>query len=231
MNDPLTDGARAVPNPPAPAASLGWAWVPIRSLAARHRPRIHGHLVSLDARDRYLRFGWAATDEQVSRYVDEIDFDRDELFGIHDRRLQLVALAHVAYTPAPQGEVQVAEFGVSVLPAVRRRGFGRRLFDLACLHARNRGVQMLYIHALSENAAMLHIARAAGATLDRAGSEAEAWLKLPPDTIATRFSEVLEGHVAEIDYQWKAQMHRMCDIIEGIGEVRDALANRPKLGS
>ena len=50
------------------------------------------------------------------------------------------------------------------------------------LHARNRGVVSIFIHALSENTAMLKIARDAGATVHRDGPETEAWLALPPDS-------------------------------------------------
>jgi hypothetical protein len=46
--------------------------VPIRSLGPSHRDRIAAHLVALDADDRYLRFGYPATDEQIGRYVDWI---------------------------------------------------------------------------------------------------------------------------------------------------------------
>src|SRR6059058_231159 len=41
------------------------AWVPIRSLGPRHRERITAHLVALDERSRYLRFGYAANDAQI----------------------------------------------------------------------------------------------------------------------------------------------------------------------
>src|SRR6266702_3333280 len=51
-----------------------------------------------------------------------------------------------------------AEFGVSVLKKARGRGYGSRLFDRAVMHARNEGVELLFIHALSENTAMLKIA-------------------------------------------------------------------------
>src|SRR5690606_41450243 len=54
-----------------------------------------------------------------------------------------------------------------------------RLFERAAVHARNEGVSQLFIHALSENTAMLKIARNAGAVLERAGSETEAHLRLP----------------------------------------------------
>src|SRR6185436_19551200 len=59
---------------PPSAARPGRAWVPIRSLGPRHRERIVAHLVLLDERSRYLRFGYAASDAQISRYVDTIDF-------------------------------------------------------------------------------------------------------------------------------------------------------------
>ncbi len=41
--------------------------VPIRSLGPSHRDRIATHLCSLDGEDRYLRFGYAANDEQIRR--------------------------------------------------------------------------------------------------------------------------------------------------------------------
>jgi hypothetical protein len=52
-------------------------WVPIRSLSSRHKPRIARHLRALPAQDRYLRFGYAATDEQIDRYVAGLNFKRD----------------------------------------------------------------------------------------------------------------------------------------------------------
>ena len=170
------------PSSDTTAPSPGWGWVPIRSLGPRHRERISAHLMALDAGDRYLRFGYVASDAQISKYVDLLDFERDEVFGIFNRRLELIAMAHLANAMAPSDPEQLpmSEFGGSVLARARRRGYGRRLFEHAMLHARNRGVQTLFVHALSENFAMLKIARNAGATVERAGSESEAWLRLPP---------------------------------------------------
>ena len=97
---------------------------------------------------------------------------------------------------------------MSVLPKARRRGFGRRLFEHAMLHARNRHVETMFIHALSENTAMLKLARSAGATIERDGSESEAWLKLPPDSIASHLDELLGDRAAEFDYRLKEHSHR-----------------------
>lgn len=179
-----------------------WVWVPIRSLGPRHRRKIAQHLLELDASDRYLRFGYAASDGQIAKYVDVLEFERDEVFGIFNRRLELVAVAHLAHQVESEGPLG-SEFGVSVLAKARGRGFGHRLFEHAMLHARNRGVKRLFIHALSENNAMLKIARDLGAKVERYGAEAEAWLELPPDTFASRVGELVEQHAAEIDYQIK----------------------------
>src|SRR5262249_46952993 len=131
----------------------------------------------------------------------------DEVLGIFNRRLQLVGLAHLAYGLPVPGEPArtMAEFGVSVLPQSRGRGLGRRLFDAAALHARNRGIDTLFIHALSENRPMLRIGAAAGATVERDGGEAAAYLRLPPDTVGSQVEQALDRHLGELDFQFKRQ--------------------------
>src|SRR6188508_2894051 len=89
--------------------------VPIRALGPGHVPRIAAHLLSLEEHDRYLRFGYNASDEQIQRYVDQLDFERDDIFGIFNRRLDLIAMAHLAFIPNEPGTPAGAEFGVSVL--------------------------------------------------------------------------------------------------------------------
>jgi RimJ/RimL family protein N-acetyltransferase len=185
-------------------------WVPIRPLAPRHRDRILTHLLELPVRDRYLRFGFAASDAQIAQYVERLNFERDEVLGIFNRRLRLLAMAHLAYlAPEPDQAESRAEFGVSVAANARGRGYGSRLFDLALLHARNRGVRELVIHALSENIPMLRIAHKAGAQVVRDGSEAQALLRLPPDSVASHVEQLVETSAAEWDYRFKVQSQRI----------------------
>jgi GNAT superfamily N-acetyltransferase len=193
--------------------------VPIRSLGPEHRERITRHLLALDANDRYLRFGYAASDEHVRRYADSLDFARDDIFGIYNRRLELIAMAHLAFSVSPECK-SCAEFGVSVLGYARGRGYGSRLFERAVMHARNEGVELLFIHALSENAPMLKIARNAGATVEREGSEAEAFLRLPAATLDSRMTEIVHEQIAQTDYRLKAQAKQFWDLLSGVQEVR-----------
>lgn len=197
-----------------PQAADVWAGaphlVPIRRVGPAHLDDIQAHLLALDPQDRYLRFGYAAGDEQICRYVNGLNFQRDEVFGIFNRRLELLAMAHLAFTP----DAKRAEFGVSVSRHARGRGYGARLFDRAITHARNNRVDQIFIHALSENAAMLHIARSAGATVVRDGSESEAHLQLPPADIQSWAIELIGEQLALANYQAKAQNKQFWDMLK-----------------
>jgi RimJ/RimL family protein N-acetyltransferase len=189
--------------------------VPIRSLGENHRARIAMHLKALGAHDRYYRFGFAANDAQIDRYVDGLDFERDEIFGIYNRNLVLIAVAHLAYAP-DTGANPSAEFGVSVLPQARCRHYGSRLFERAVMHARNVGVSKLYVHVLSENTAMLRIASHAGATFVRDGAETEGYLTLPPATFNSHLTELVEEQLAQADYRFKRQARQIRDTISSL---------------
>ncbi|MBM3386480.1 MAG: GNAT family N-acetyltransferase [Betaproteobacteria bacterium] len=200
----------------------GFGWVPIRALAPRHRPRILAHLLALSASDRHLRFGYPATDEHIRRYVEGLHFRRDEIFGVFNRRLQLVAMAHLAFSVDPKW-ASCAEFGVSVSASQRGRGLGGKLFDRAVVHARNEGVQMFFIHALSENVAMLKIARKGGARVQREGCESEAYLVLPQATFDSQVTGLLQDHMAELDYQLKLQARQFREWLAWAQEVRQGV--------
>lgn len=203
------------------ATAPPFRWLPIRSLSQRHRPRILTHLLALPEGDRYLRFGYAASHAQLAHYADLIDFAHDEVFGVFNRRLELVAMAHLALMPpTADGPRTEAEFGVSVLPKARGRGYGSRLFDHAVLHARNRQISTLVIQALSENTAMLRIVRNAGATIERDGGESLARLRLPPDDILSHVDAMVEDQAAELDYQFKVHARRVDGLLDAIDVVK-----------
>jgi RimJ/RimL family protein N-acetyltransferase len=192
--------------------------VPIRSLGENHRARIAGHLKALDAHDRYYRFGFSANDEQIDRYVNGLNFERDEIFGIYNRHLVLIAVAHLAYAP-DTGASPSAEFGVSVLPQARGRHYGSRLFERAVMHARNVGVRKLYVHVLSENTAMLRIASHGGATFVRDGAETEGHLVLPPATMNTHLTEMVEEQLAQANYRIKLQAQQFRHTLASLQSV------------
>ena len=163
------------------------------------------HLLALDEADRHLRFGHSAHDDQLRHYVTQMNLERDEVLGVFDDRLVLVAMAHLAF----DSKSEVAEFGVSVHPHLRGRGIGARLFDHALTHARNRGAHSMAIHIARENTSMLAIVRKAGAQISFDGGEAEAQLELAADTLGSQIEALVESQAANLDYRIKMQVLRL----------------------
>jgi RimJ/RimL family protein N-acetyltransferase len=196
--------------------------IPIYPLNVAHLASIRQHLLGLSAHDRYLRFGYAANDEQVLRYVAGLKFERDEIYGIFNRNLRIVAMAHLAIMKEA-GTTSSAEFGVSVQASARGRGYGARLFDRAVMHARNEKIYEIYIHALSENAPMIRIARQSGATVVRDGSETEAFLRLPKRDLDSRVTELVVDQFAKTNYSIKEDAKKFWDFLSKVEEIRQGV--------
>ena len=81
----------------------------------------------------------------------------------------------------------------------------------------------MFIHALSENVAMLKIARHAGAVLQRDGSESEAYLSLPPATLDSQLNGLMQEQMAELDYQLKMQAHQFRQWLATVQEIRQGV--------
>lgn len=171
----------------------------VRELAAHHRARLLKHFLALGEEDRLLRFGQSVGNHVIEAYVDSIDFDHDSVFGVYDEHLELIGVGHFANL-RDNAQGRVAEFGVSVSQSARGRGIGTALFERAAIHGRNKNVRTLYMHCLSRNSAMMHIARKAGMKVQYAYGEADAYLELPPADAASRISEALDEQMADLDY-------------------------------
>ena len=169
----------------------------VRALSPLERDALERHFLQLDAQDRRLRFGVPLADSAVRSYVGRIDFEHDGVLGVSNDALEIVGAGHLARTG------RHAELGVSVLPGYRGRGVGGELLARAHLHARNWGVRALLMHCLSENGAMMHLARKQGMELLAQAGEADAWLRLAPADAASYFGEVFAQRVALFDYALK----------------------------
>jgi GNAT superfamily N-acetyltransferase len=170
-----------------------------RELTRLERAKLAAHLLALDAEDRRLRFGLPISDASVADYVERIDFGRDVVFGVFDDELNLAGAAHLARAE------DHAELGVSVLPAHRGRGIGAALLERAHTHARNWGIGTLFMHCLTENAAMMHLARKQGMRIAAASGEADAHLDLAPASAASFAKALLAERVGLFDYALKSQ--------------------------
>lgn len=190
-------------------------WIRVKELRERDRRRLLKHFLALDDNDRLLRFGTVLSDELVTRYVERLDFERDSVFGVYSGWLHsLVGVGHLAFVPREQRPViggattksRMAEFGVSVSAEARGKGVGSKLFERAIMHCRNEDVDTLYMHCLTSNQTMMHLARKAGMEIHREYGEADAYLTLPPPDPRSVLREAMEEQVAVFDYRFRKHM-------------------------
>ena len=119
------------------------------------------------------------SDEAIRACVDSIDIDRDSVSVIFDAELRIAGAAHLVCSD------DGAELGISVLAGHRGRGIGQALLARARLHARNRTIDVLFMHCLAENETMRHLARKQGMAVVVGGGEANPRVALEPGNIMT----------------------------------------------
>lgn len=204
--------ANSLKSPQAPAGSR--PGVLVKELSERDRGRMLRHFLALENSDRLLRFGTFLPDEQVAAYVNRINFKRDVVFGVYSRLFRLEAVGHLAFAPketakdkqAATDKDLVAEFGVSVARPMRGMGVGSKLFERAAIHCRNNDVDTLYMHCLSSNQTMMHIAKKAGMEIQRDYGEADAYLTLPPANPSSMLKEAMAEQFATLDYTFRGNL-------------------------
>ena len=169
----------------------------VAQLGPHHRGRVLQHLRALPSNDLWLRFGYAVTDEALRLYVRKLHFSRDAIFGILDETAELMALGHLGFDKSVSSKT--AEFGISVLPYARRRGFGLSLLQRAAVHARNRGATHLMMTYMPENDALRQLAERAGMHLVSDMEDPRAYLSLDRPTAVSLMDETFSEMLAAID--------------------------------
>jgi len=162
-------------------------------LETADRPALRAHLLELGAEDRYLRFGHSVTDIRIEQYVDHIDFAHDAVFGVNTETRHFDGIVHLAL------DGMHAELGVSVLPPYRGRGIGTALVSRAAIHARNRGIELLFMQCLSHNCAIMRIAANLGMQVVTAGPESEGSMQLPSASPLSILRELVTDRMALCD--------------------------------
>ena len=157
------------------------------------RPALLAHFLALGGEDRRLRFGFAARDVTIERYITDIDFERDAVFGVHGDDRSFDGVTHLAL------EKNHAEIGVSVLEHARGRGIGSALVSRAAVYAKNRGIEALFMQCLSENRTTMRIALALGMKVVTQGGNSEASLSLSAANSITPIRERAADQIALCD--------------------------------
>lgn len=152
--------------------------IPRRLFRAYHRAMVKKHLKRLQDNDRRMRFGVMMPDEAIDKYVnDSWDEDRNVWFGVIEDG-EVIAAVHIAQ----EDDKSRAELGLSVDPDWRGHKLGHAIFERAVVALKARDVRDVYMHCLSENAIVKHIARKNDMVLVSEYGETDADLILPEST-------------------------------------------------
>jgi len=159
------------------------------------------HLCSLQGEDRRLRFGGTVSDDYITDYVEKSFLEgNSQWFGIDHINGHLVAACHASIYDGQ------AELGCSVDTEYRGHGFAQLMFDRAVTWLRTKGITTVFMHCLTENRVMRHIARKNEMTLDSAYGETDAEVHVAPATVMTAAADAYMDRISFYDMVYKQQM-------------------------
>ena len=173
----------------------------IRKLSHLELSKYTDHLLRLPKDDRYLRFGYAISDDGIRKYVASQYRIKQVVLGAFNENLDVVAAIEIIFDTSKYVAVNdVAEIGLSVEPEYRAQGIGSKLFQNALLIARNRSVNQLVSHCLTQNRWMMRIARKYGMSVVRDSGDAQGIIELDAPDVVTLMDEVIGDGIALWDY-------------------------------
>ena len=169
----------------------------VRKLSVLDKNKIINNLIKLQGEDRRLRFGAMIADEAIKNYVEKSFDEKSKWFGVDHIDGYLVATCHAAIL---DGE---AELGCCVDEEYRGEGLAQQMFDRSVTWLRTQGITEVFMHCLTENAAMRHIARKNQMTVVSCGGESDAKVEIEPATPATVLEDAYMDRVALYDMYFK----------------------------
>jgi GNAT superfamily N-acetyltransferase len=137
MHEPLTNGA-------------------IRKLWIDRAGPYRDHLLRLDRDSRRNRFGGAVSDEFIENYI-ELSLGLDAV--IHGFFVGGILRGVAELRPLGSGFAEEAEAAFSIETPWQSNGVGTVLLERTLLAARNRGIKLLHMACLVNNARMIVLAR------------------------------------------------------------------------
>lgn len=159
-------------------------------LRSKDADEIIAHIDTLEADDRYLRFGFNCSSDQIRKYVTrtfEEDDQQNFWYGIcNDNKggPHLIATLHVA-----TGD-DVAEFAFTTDSKYRGQKIGQLLFARGYQLVTEFRITRIFMVCLSKNGPMKHIAKKFGMSVITQGTESEASVNIQYPVPLSRVQEV-----------------------------------------
>lgn len=154
----------------------GHAGLGFREASGRDTPALVDHLIRLSEHDRRMRFCATLTDAAVERHIQGIWQRRAVVLAAYDGPLwggPLHRAGPIRAVVELALDEREAELGISVDPALRRRGVGTYLVQTAGMLLRARGLAQVRAWTMPGNMSFLALARACGGVIDAGPDEVE----------------------------------------------------------
>lgn len=154
--------------------------------------------------DRRLRFGMQSPDDSVKKYLESSfeQYGHKNMWFVVDVGDNIIASCHVAY----DSNTNTAEMGCTVSPDYRNQKIGQELFNRGITWARMAGAENVFMHCLSENKTIQHIAKKGGMTVVTIDpSEKESTIQVKQNRIKAGFKDYVMDQIAVYDVAVRQQ--------------------------
>ena len=161
------------------------------------------HLKSLDPESKTFRFGHTVSDCLIDSLCDQFqqDADRNILFCVENKKLEFVAVGHVALAGKD------TELAFSVLKEYQGQGLGNMLMKRCIQWCRVHDVLVAHMICVATNSRIKHMCIRHGIKILNQGNETLASLELPKATSTTFVEEFASVNLDAIDYVNKRLVH------------------------
>ena len=190
-----------------------------RKLAHLDKQKLIDHFMNdIVGEDRRLRFGFQIPETSVKEYIEKsisIDYGYSSMWFVVDDGDKIVASCHVSLNR----DTNTAEMGCTVSPDYRNQKVGQELFNRGITWARMAGAEHVFMHCLSENKVIQHIAKKGGmtvVTLDP--SEKESTIQVKQNRFEAGFKDYVMDTIAVYDMAIRQQYFFVKKYLKGFVE-------------
>lgn len=171
----------------------------IKRLISQEKYKYEKHLLELPPQDQFMRFGGHIKDSLIQKYVEDIDFWKDGVFGAFNADLQLVGVVHT-YLYQEEGNGRKTEIAISVDTSYRQKHIGKKLIRRALNWCQNNFIDEIEMYWMADNQGINKIAKEFDYEISQAYQEKEGVLKMTAPNMQSVVNEVIEESVGWIDY-------------------------------
>ena len=188
-----------------------------RKLAHLDKQKLIDHFMNdIVDNDRRLRFGFEAPDSSVKEYIEKsitYDYGYTSMWFVVDEGDRIVATCHVSLNR----ETNTAEMGCTVSPDYRNQKIGQELFTRGITWARMAGAEHVFMHCLSENKVIQHIAKKGGMTVVTIDpSEKESTIQVKQNRFEAGFKDYVMDTIAVYDMAVRQQYFFVKKYLKGL---------------